>query len=479
MTSDSTAITAPREQAAVRRSLAPATRFVYIAAAIWFALFAIYGVARHFAFATARFDLGNMTQALWSTAHGRFLEDTTLSGAQASRLAGHVDPLLALLTPLWWLWSSPFLLVTISALALATGALPVFWLARKHLGSERAGFEFALIYLLCPMTQWNSIWDFHPVSLAIPLILFAIWFLDEDRLAMFALFALLASASKEEIPLAVGCLGIWYAVSHGRRLAGAAIFAVGAVLTAFDFLVVIPHFAVAGENAFAGRYSAVGGTPSGILRTAVTHPLRILEAAFSGHNIGYLVLLTVLLGGLFFAAPLLALGAIPDLVINVLSNDSNQTSLQFQYTAGIMPFLLAAAIFGAARLRRRLPAAPAVVLALALLGCLFFGPLSTFPRTVRAAMPSNPDRLAKAGAVGMIPPGVAVSASNHLAAHLSARRHIYVFPVVREARWVVVDPRDETHRRVKAFQPAIRRLKRNPGWQVVYDLRGVLVFERR
>jgi hypothetical protein len=43
----------------------------------------------------------------------------------------------------------------------------------------------------------------------------------------------------------------------------------------------------------------------------------------------------------------------------------------------------------------------------------------------------------------------------------------------------VVDPHDETHRRVKAFQPAIRRLKRSPGWQVVYDLRGVLVFERR
>jgi uncharacterized membrane protein len=473
------AITAPREEVAVRRSLAPAARLVYIAAVVWFALFAIFGVARHLAFATARFDLGNMTQALWSTAHGRFLEDTTLSGAQASRLAGHVDPLLALLTPLWWLWSSPFLLVTISALALAAGALPVFWLARKHLGSERAGCEFALIYLLCPMTQWNSIWDFHPVSVAIPLILFAIWFLDEDRLGMFAVFAVLASLGKEEIPLAVGCLGVWYAVTHGRRLAGALILFSGAALTAFDFLVVIPHFAVPGENAFAGRYQAVGGTPSGILRTAATHPLRILDVAFSAHNVGYLVLLTVLLGGLFFAAPLVALGAVPDLVINLLSNDSNQTSLQFQYTAGILPFLLAAAIFGAARLRRRLPAAPAVVLALALLGCLFLGPLSTFPSTVRAALPSNPDRSAKAGAVALIPPDIAVSASNHLAAHLSTRRHIYIFPVVREARWVVVDPHDETHRLVAAFQPAIRRLKQNPGWRVVYDVRGVLVFQRR
>jgi uncharacterized membrane protein len=479
MTTDSMAMTALREKAAIGRSLVSATRFVYVAAFVWLAVFLTYGVARHFAFATARFDLGNMTQALWSTAHGRFLEATTLSGGQMSRLAGHVDPLLAVFTPLWWLWPSPFLLVTISALALATGVLPVFWLARKHLGSERAGCEFALIYLLCPITQWNSIWDFHPVSLTIPLILFAIWFLDEDRLAMFAVFALLASAGKEEIPLAVGCLGIWYAVAHRRRFVGAAIFSIGAALTAIDFLVVIPHFAVPGHSAFAGRYKAVGGTPTGILHTAVTHPLRILEVAFSGHNVGYLVLLVVLFGGLFFVSPWLALGAVPDLAINLLSNNPNQTSLQFQYSAGLMPFLLAAAIFGAARLRRRLPVAPAVVLALTLAGCLLFGPLRDFSGTLRAALPSNPGRLARAGAVGLIPSGVAVSASNYLAAHLSTRRHIYIFPVVREARWVVVDPHDQTHRGFPGFQSGIRRLERNPGWRLVYDRRGVLVFERR
>ncbi|MDP9262383.1 MAG: DUF2079 domain-containing protein, partial [Actinomycetota bacterium] len=119
------------------------------------------------------------------------------------------------------------------------------------------------------------------------------------------------------------------------------------------------------------------------------------------------------------------------------------------------------------------------VLALTLAGCLLFGPLRTFPGTVRAALPSNPDRLARAGAVNLIPSGVAVSASNYLAAHLSARRHIYIFPVVREANWVVVDPHDQTHRGFPGFQPGIRRMERNPAWRLVYDLRGVLVFERR
>ena len=75
--------------------------------------------------------------------------------------------------------------------------------------------------------------------------------------------ALLAATTKEEIPLAVGCLGIWYAVTHGRRLVGATIFALGLTATLFDFLVVIPHFAPSGVDPFAERYSGVGGTPAG------------------------------------------------------------------------------------------------------------------------------------------------------------------------------------------------------------------------
>ena len=38
-----------------------------------------------------------------------------------------------------------------------------------------------------------------------------------------------------------------------------------------------------------------------------------------------------------------------------------------------------------------------------------------------------------------VPAGVAVSATNTLGAHLSERRRIFSFPVLREARWVAVD----------------------------------------
>ena len=88
------------------------------------------------AFETGRFDVGNLTQAVWSTAHGRFLEMTDLHGEQISRLGAHFDPAVVLLVPLWWVWPNPSVLLVVQATAVALGAVPVFLLARKHLGSR-------------------------------------------------------------------------------------------------------------------------------------------------------------------------------------------------------------------------------------------------------------------------------------------------------------------------------------------------------
>ena len=132
---------------------AVALRLVYGGTALYAALFVFAVVLHWVVFKDARFDLGNMVQAIWNTLHGHFLETTTATGHQRNRLGFHVDPFLLLFAPLLWIWSNPVLLPVIQALAVASGALPVFWLARKHLGSSRTAAHFAFAYLLYPATQ--------------------------------------------------------------------------------------------------------------------------------------------------------------------------------------------------------------------------------------------------------------------------------------------------------------------------------------
>ena len=413
------------------RQVAVATRVVYAGVAAYAALFVFAAVVHFLVFKTPRGDLGNMVQAVWNTMHGHFLETTTAHGHQHDRLGSHVDPALLLFVPLLWIWSSPLLLPIVQALAVASGALPVFWLARKHLGTPRAGAHFAFAYLLYPATQYSAFTtadSFHPVALAVPLVLYAIWFLDEDRLIAFSVVAMLACTTKEEIPLAVGCLGIWYAARTGRRSFGLGVFAVGLSFTLFNFLWVIPHFSPTGASPFVGRYRAVGGTPHGMAHKLATDPIAFVHAAASAHKAAYLVLLLVPFLGLSLLEPLLLLGAVPDLAINLLSSSPGQTSIAFETTAGIIPFVVAAAIFGARRFKGRADELSMAVLgATALLAII--SPIYVVRGDVAAL--GSPAVAAKAHALSLIPDGVPVSASNQLGGHLSERHYIYHVPIRR------------------------------------------------
>src|SRR6476620_2211484 len=214
-----------RERSGARRALArldpiapvrPNTPH-WAAIASYAAGFASLSILRHRAFNTGRYDLGNMVQTVWNTAHGHFLQMTSGDGRQISRLAAHFDPILAAFAPLWWIWPSPEMLLVVQAVVVALGALPVFWLANKHLRSDRAALGFALVYLLYPATQWLTLNEFHPVALSTPFLLFAFWYLDEDRLVPFAIFAVLAMTTKEEIGFVVAGMGIWYAIRRRTR----------------------------------------------------------------------------------------------------------------------------------------------------------------------------------------------------------------------------------------------------------------------
>ena len=458
---------------------AVALRVVYAGTLAYAALFVFAAVIHYSVFQTARVDLGNMVQAIWNTQHGHFLEGTTLDGQQMSRLGAHVDPLLLVFVPLFWIWSSPLLLPIVQALAVASGALPVFWLARKHLESSRAGAHFAFAYLLYPATQFNAFTitsSFHPVSLAVPLVLYAIWFLDEDRLVAFSAVALLACSTKEELPLAVGCLGIWYAVRKGHRLFGFSVFAVGLAMTMFNFLWVIPHFSPSGVDPFAHRYTAVGGTPQGIARKLVTDPVAFVHAVASGHKVWYLALLLVPFLGLWALEPLLFLGAVPDLAINLFSNLGDQTSINFHWTAGIVPFVVAASIFGAARFKGR--ADELSMWALVGVACVaIYSPIYLAHSDLRAL--GSPLVAAKAHAVELIPSGVAVSASNQLGGHLSERRYIYWFPKIRGSRWIVFDANDPTYGDKAGYRGIVRAYKTDKAWRIVYSSHGVTVLHKR
>ncbi|HEX2508420.1 MAG TPA: DUF2079 domain-containing protein [Miltoncostaeaceae bacterium] len=486
----------PRAAAWPRRPLAA----VWGLAAVWAGLFSYLSVRRHDAFWTGRFDLGNMVQAVWSTAQGRPLETTDIAGEQFVRLGAHVDPILVLFAPLTWTGALPQALLVAQAVIVASGALPAYWLGRRWLGDERLAVAAAAVYLLYPPLQWATLTEFHPVTLAAPLLLFCIWAAEERRYALLTVFAVLAALTKEEVGLALAVLGIWMIVRGLGRRYGAALAVAALAWVAVAVLVIIPRFNEGQGSAFVDRYSSLGDDGAGVARTLLTRPWEAAELVASYDRLSYLVALLAPLAFLSLLAPLLAAGALPEVVINVLADWFPQYSIEFQYVAVIVPFLVAAAILGLARLRRadrpawlaraleRDGAVAAGWVAVVLAAGVYLGPLPWWGGVPVVGSDQRTEQFrsgehaaAASRAVALIPDDVPVSAGNLMGAHLSERERILTFPVVDEARWVILDRRRPylgDRLLPAAHAAAVARLRERPDMRVVFDEDGVMVFRR-
>jgi uncharacterized membrane protein len=331
----------------------------------------------------------------------------------------------------------------------------------------------------------------HPKTFAIPLFLYAVWFLDTGRLRLFGVCAVLALASNELMGLSLAALGLWYAFARGRRRAGLLTAAAGAGWTLVALLVVIPAFS-GGSSAYYGLYENVGGSPWGVLRTAVTDPLTILDALSGRNELLYVFLLAAPLLGTFLLAPWLAAVAVPQLLVNALPEADGPTDPRHHYIAGILPFLVAAAVLGLARLapQRRVPAAGLLLgtsAAVSLLLGPWPGPVERVPIRYDVQAPRGHAEVLRR-AVALVPEGAPVSSTNKAGSHLAARRYVYSVPVLGRAEWIVLDTYDRwvvyrdypflVDRPAAELQAFRERVEDSEAWASVFEEDGVVVYRK-
>ena len=477
----------------------PGLVIVCAAVAVFAGVFIFLALRRYDAFSTARFDLGNMVQAVWSTAHGHLLEVTDSSGQQISRLGSHVDPILVAFVPLWWIFPTPKLLLIAQPLIVATGAFPAYWIARRWLLDWRTSAACAAAYLLYTPLQWAVIFDFHPVTLATPLLLWCVWAIEARRPVLLAVFATLSVLTKEEVGLAVAGLGLWVLIRHHRTRTALWLIVGGLVWTAIAVGVIIPHFSPGGASPFIARYGASGSTASDVVKSMLRHPLHEARMLVSEGRLSYLRQLLSPLVFLPLLSPLILIAAVPELVLNMLSSDSTQYSIYYQYTAVITPFLIVAMIGGIVRARRlsgvwgRIARRPAIVITALLVATGVTGFLHG-PVPIGNWIPGGATResaqysvtahdVSLAHAVAMVPAGVPVSATNPAGGRLSDRLHVYSWPVIGDAQWVIVDTANPwlLDGRVKPWvdTPYLEAFERTGQFALVYSGDGVDVFRRK
>ena len=316
--------------------------------------FFMLALRRHAALATNGMDLGNVDQALWNTAHGHFLAFTNMAPV-TNRLALHVEPILLLLVPFYWLGlGGPGLLLVLQAVVVALGAWPVYWLARDELPSPHGWLHlvFPLAYLLAPALQAAVLYDFHAVTLAPTLLLLAFYYMESERPWRYALFAALAVACKEDMALAVAALGVYGLLVDRRWRWGLLTILLAGAWFGLAVFTIQPAFSPTGGNVQADRYAWLGSTPAAMMETFFRHPGVVWQHVWQTANLpGYLAGLLWPTGFLAVFGPLAWLPALPSLAVNLLSDNPFSWRLEdFHYAAPIVPFVFIAAVHGIHRL---------------------------------------------------------------------------------------------------------------------------------
>ena len=312
-------------------------------------------ILRYDTFKAAAFDLGNMDQVLWNTIHGRLFQFTNQAidwYGPPTRLAIHFEPIILPLSLLYVFHADPRILLVFQTLVLVSGALPVFLLTRRYLPEwPILAALMATAYLLCPALLGLNLFDFHPVSLATPLLLYAMLALTYKRYVWFLIACILAASCKEDIPLAIAMLGILLIWKYKLPRLGLTLIIGGLLWSFVAFEVIIPHFYPGAQTSnFWYRYETLGSSPAAAVANLLLHPWLLFSTFFTLDRLYYLAGLVRSVGFLPLLAPEWLLPALPSLAVNLLSTDPLLYSGVYHYNAAIIPFVMLAAIHGTRRL---------------------------------------------------------------------------------------------------------------------------------
>jgi len=473
---------------------------------------ATLSVLRFTGYNSGMFDIGNMSQAIWSVTQGRPLEFTWQDGS-VSRLAWHAEVIYLALAGAYAIAPDPRTLLVFQALWFAVGALPAHRMASRRFRNPWHVRTLMLVYLLYPTAHTAVLFDFHGDTLAIPFLMFALDALDRKDGWQYAIWLGLAMLCKIYVAVPVCVLGVVVYLKGHRRLGAVAVI-LAMVWLSVLVLVIRPAFSPSPQSALSAR-------PQSYWKHYFTEPggARLLDSLSARAATGLLVLMPVLVFGRHAWHWLLpGMATIAPALLSVGVGASYD--YRFHHYALSVPFLVMSVMVGIDEHRRRQSDSDPQVLRKCI---LFQGALSVLLFVLLVDMPLNPrfwlstdegwgisdtkygqtprDRLKDGWLSTVVPPDAPIATADLLAPHLINRRTIYqvrytgpeeaqhrlFLEHLEEVDYVVVDALHDKTVAVAGghivggvlhYLPAIVDVLNHPGFELQATRDGLLLFGR-
>lgn len=430
-------------------------------------IYSLISITNHYLFRTAALDLGMFNHAIYNFAHfsqNYFTLD--IKGAEVNYFGDHFSPITLLYAPFYYVFGSYALLI-IQIFAILFGGYGIY--KYSLINSIRTYIPFIILI------QFYSIWgiysalsfDFHNNVVAAMFLPWLVYNYEKNNPRGFLIFFILMLISKENIALWLVFITVGLALGRMFNERNFAIkdylkFEIPLVTFSLIYFFIVVGYVMPYLRDFEGfnqlsRYNHLGGSIFEIVSYMVSHPKYIFSLLFENYSgnelytgikseLHFMVLISG--GYVLFYQPKFLIMLIPIYAQKLLSSNYGLWGINVQYSIEIAPILSLGLIGFLRNIKSDRIAYTLAILTTVLTIFYTYRTIETrkskwynktntiFYDRLHYQTPLNVNEIKNQ--LKTIPEDAIVSASSSLSAHLSFRKKIYLFPIVKDADYIVL-----------------------------------------
>lgn len=463
-------------------------------------VYALISLVNHHLFRTYALDLGLYTNALYDYSHFQLNDSTTFKAIPENLLADHFDLYLMGFSLLSYLLGTYTLLI-VQIAAILFGALGVYRFFDRRTVMGNVAYPAMVFFLLFYGVFGALSFDYHSNVVA---ACFVPWFLlniEKKQYWKALIWFVIILVAKENMSIWLvfialgGIVHYWKDKKTVLFLSGLMIFSAisfvlitSVIMPAFSNNGLYPHF----------HYGVLGGNAKEALIHLLSHPVESVLNLFQNHTgnefydgIKAELHWYLLLSGLpfLFRYPGFLIMLAPIFAQKLYHDNPMMWSIGVQYNIEFAP-IMAIGIFMAIE-KINIKWLRIASVSLVLVGTTVITVRSMDRTTIYTnkenlrvysaehyGRPYNISEVRKA--LKQIPDNVPVSAQTNFVSHLSLRDHVYTFPNINDAQYILITPHESPYPITDSlFNVELDKLTNSDEWDMLRNKDSVFLFQRK
>lgn len=469
----------------------------YLAVFAFAVIYSLISLVNHYLFRTYALDLGLYSNALYDYSHFQWNDSTTFKPEPQNLMGDHFDFYLLLISPFVWIFGSYTLLVFQIASVLF-GGLGVY----RYFKTDRVLALLAMLFFYSFFGVFTALsYDFHDSVVIAMLVPWLFVFTRERKMKWAAFFVVLLWLGKENSGLWIAfiCFGLSWLNWKERSWRFFFVIAGFASLLYFMFLMKVVMPALSPDGVYPHfDYTCLGKTIPEVISHLIMHPVdsfHLMISNFKGdpmaENTKSDLMKYLLFSGmaLLVFRPAYLLMLVPVFFQKLFHDSPAIWGAGFHYCIEFTP-IFAIGIFEVIdRIKKesfkRMAGAVIVMMAMVmtnkrLTDSYFYSPNTNLNFLSKDHYKKEYNVKPVYAAFKRIPEDAIVSAQSNLVPHLANRDFCYMYPILKDAEYVILSKRDTSYPLSDSmFQVEIQNFRQSGEWIKLVDNKEVLLVKKR